>query len=348
MRNTILLSLALVGCGNEYDIVNSNAGLGRYNPPNLAAVTQEDVIVQVTIPSVDVLWVIDDSCSMAEEQASLTSNFGAFMTYFVESGLDYHVGVVSTDMMATSHKGKLETHNGTTYIDNTFTQEEAVQSFSQRAKLGTMGSADEKGIEAAYTALTSLSTTYNAGFYREEAALSVIVISDEDDYSSRGVQQEMLSWLGEAKPDLEMVSFSSIVGPDLGNGRTCSSAIEPGAAYINITNTVGGIEWGICNSDWSSVLTELGLQAAGLKREFFLSQVPVEESINVMVIDTEGTEWGFAPEDDYVYSRARNSITFNSFIPDPLSEIIIDYEVLADSTYELDEGDTAEEGDTGE
>ena len=51
-----------------------------------------DVSTQVTTPEVDVLFVIDNSCSMNNEQSELTANFPSFMAYFLDSGLDYHIG----------------------------------------------------------------------------------------------------------------------------------------------------------------------------------------------------------------------------------------------------------------
>ena len=46
---------------------------------------------------------------------------------------------------------------------------------------------------------------------------------------------------------------------------------------------------------------------------------------------------------DYDYDRARNSIRFSSFIPEPLDEVVITYEVLASASLEDDLlGDTGE------
>ena len=146
-------------------------------------------------------------------------------------------------------------------------------------------------------ALELLRDGYNSGFYREDAFLAIVAISDEDDYSGNSPvsRNEFISWLTNLKSNPDMVSFSSIVGPE-GN---CSTAIEPGDEYLAVTRVVGGIEWSICNSAWDSVLEELGMQAAGLRREFFLSEVPVEDSITVKVIDDgdertfeQGTDWG--------------------------------------------------------
>jgi len=92
----LALPLLMVAC-SDYEIHDNNDALGKYNPPDLGADVKTDRIVQVTVPSVDVLWVIDNSCSMEEEQSSLTGNFSKFMNYFTNSGLDYHVGVVSAE-----------------------------------------------------------------------------------------------------------------------------------------------------------------------------------------------------------------------------------------------------------
>src|SRR5262245_29508084 len=49
------------------------------------------------IQALDLLFMVDNSNSMREEQANLTSNFPAFLTA-LGSASDVHVGVVSSDM----------------------------------------------------------------------------------------------------------------------------------------------------------------------------------------------------------------------------------------------------------
>ena len=210
------------------------------------------------------------------------------------------------------------------------------------AQMGTSGPTDEMGRAQVYGTLELLADSdYNRGFERENANLAVIVISDEDDASgnspvSRG---EFINWLLTMKPTEGMVTFSSIVGPKGG----CATA-EEGTDYLEVTNRVGGIDWSICRSDWDQALQTLGMQAAGLKREFFLSQVPVEDSLDVWVVD-EGSEVTFDAGSDYNYSRSRNSITFSTYVPNPLSEVFIEYEVL-DAFLDPAE-DEADATDTG-
>ncbi len=329
----------LLAC-QDYNLTNQGAHDGKYNPPDLAVETREDRITQLPVPSVDVLWVIDNSCSMEEEQSALRSNFGSFMQYFTDSGMDYHVGVVSTDMDNRSERGRLirDGTSGDRFIDTTYDSATAIGSFRTRASLGTDGSSDERGKDAAFAALVTERDVSNVGFYRDDAALSIIVISDEPDYSRVEVD-EFTNWMRTLKLDANLVSFSSIVGPVPGG---CSTA-EAGVGYVEVTRAVGGIEWPVCTSDWSGLLTELGLQAAGLKREFFLSLVPVESTLAVSVLPRGGgTPQLFELGGDFTYDRARNSITFLDYVPEPLAEVRVTYEVLASSSAPNDLGDTGE------
>ncbi|MFN7143560.1 MAG: hypothetical protein ACK4YP_07290 [Myxococcota bacterium] len=343
MRRLASLLPLLVAC-QDYNLNGSGDAAGKYNPPDLGAKEQVDRVTQVTVPAVDVLWVVDNSCSMEEEQRALRDNFPNFMDYFLGSGLDYHIGVVTTDMFNARESGRLiHDGNGTgAYIDPSFDEEDALSSFRYRSDLGTNGSSDEKGKDAAFAALDTHRYDANDGFYREDASLSVIVISDEVDYSEMSVV-EFSNWMLGLKTDPRAtVSFSSIVGPEPSG---CPTA-ERGRGYLEATRNIGGIEWSICEEDWGPLLTELGLSAAGLKREFFLSLVPVESTLSVTVED-DGEVTPYAADVDWTYSRSRNSITFVDYTPTPLSIVEIRYEVLASSSG-IDEGeDTAPPEDTG-
>jgi hypothetical protein len=310
---------------------------------------QTDRVVQTTTPAVDVLWVIDNSCSMLEEQQALTANFPLFMDYFADSGLDWHVGVVSTDMDDVNHRGNLRKSNGVNYIDENVS--DPVGTFTNMASMGTTGSWDEKGRNATYSALELLKNQGNAGFLRDEAALSIIVISDEDDYSSNQLitLTEFINWMLNLKSSTDMVTFSSVVGPP----QSCSGAVETGDEYLAVTNQVGGIKWSICSQDWNLLLDELGMQAAGLKREFFLTDRPIIDSIEVWVEEGKNTKtfdyWDGgdpAPADlerVFTYDPIRNSIAFEAYIPDELAEVFVEYEIASASSYGSggDEVDTA-------
>ena len=95
----------VVGC-IEYTPTSTMPPGGAVNVRPVETPTQTDRLVQVLPPEVDVLWIIDNSSSMSDEQAALTTNFPAFMDFFLGSGLLYHIGVVSTDYA--TDQGRLE------------------------------------------------------------------------------------------------------------------------------------------------------------------------------------------------------------------------------------------------
>ncbi|MCB9682077.1 MAG: VWA domain-containing protein [Alphaproteobacteria bacterium] len=357
-RVVALLALGLMGC-QEYIISGDYAYRGKGEAPPLETPTNLDVISQTTIPRVDILWVVDNSCSMEEEQDAIATNFDAFMAYFLDSGLDWHIGVVSTDVDANAHSGKLRPAGGLRYL--TPEVPDATNLFRQMVRLGTGGSADEAGLDATWLALAQPNADLqqtNAGFYRDDASLHVVVVSDENDYSTRVNQYELINFLQTLKPSADIpVTFSSIVGPAPRGCGSGLSAVEAGTKYLNVTAAVGGITESICVDDWLPVLEALGLQAAGLKREYFLTEVPVLGTVQVWIDDGDvhydGIDLDTVPEGPtinqvcrqrelencfgYAYDARRNSVVFPDFLPSPLASISIEYDLLKDFQPGLDE-----------
>lgn len=321
MRVTAVLALLATGCMEYQPVAQNPDQVGVPNPRPVEPTIQLDRIVQVQQPQVDVLWVVDNSCSMDEEQKALSTNFPIFMDFFLGSGLDYHIGVVSTDMQDAGQSGRLVSSDGYRYIDSATANPDQV--FSRMASLGTSGSGDEKGLDAAWSALELRKEDYNIGFLREESGVHVIVISDERDDSNLVTPAEMASWLNGLRADDDLVTFSSIVSPE----PVCSTAYSAGTAYLQVTAAVGGVAWSICSQEWGELLETLGLQASGLRREYFLSELPVDGTIEVRVAEND-VIFAFEEELDWIYDRSRNSITFLEYVPNPFAEVLIRYELL--------------------
>ena len=68
---------------------------------------QKDVFQQLRRNTVDILLVIDDSCSMFEEQEKLAVNFEYFISAFAGVDVDWQIGVTTTDTYYTDTPGKL-------------------------------------------------------------------------------------------------------------------------------------------------------------------------------------------------------------------------------------------------
>ena len=100
MRNAVLSSslllAALAGCPDR-TISEVNPSQGR--------VEYKDIPVNLN-RNIDILFVIDDSGSMADKQNNLAANFPNFIDVLntIQGGLpDVHIGVVSSDMGVSTH-----------------------------------------------------------------------------------------------------------------------------------------------------------------------------------------------------------------------------------------------------
>jgi hypothetical protein len=334
--NLLFLSaLTMVGCEAE----PPSAHQFESRIPFLEA-THQDHIIQTNSLSADVLFVVDTSASMSEEHSKLATNFPNFLNYFIESGLDWHVGVISMDMDDSSQQGKLQSADGYRFIDRTVSDPQSTFA-DMIPSMSTSGSFQEQGLATSHAALETLNNSYNAGFMRDDASLSIVVISDEDDQSHLPLGQ-YITWLLDLKPSADMVTFSSIVGPY----QPCYCSVEPGDRYRQVTDAIGGIKWSICTEDWAQLFDELGVQAGGLKREFYLTERPIVETIEVWVIEDGNTlifeyddGWSVQPEKAFNYDSMRNSISFVGYVPDGTAEVYIEYEVASAEKFDGDTGD---------
>lgn len=245
-----------------------------------------DVFFQDPPSAVDILLIVDNSCSMMDEQTKLSAGFQEFVTYFEFADVDYHIGVVTTDTADPDHSGKLR--GAIKWIEPSTADAAAI--FQQNVMVGTNGSGSEKGLDAARKALgPELATGFNAGFLRDDAYLSLIFVSDEEDYSSEPVAN-YINFFWSLKGERERGSFnaSSLVGADdAGLPADCGDVADPynGASaahrYVDVATETGGVVRSICSDDFTPIITEMGLNTSRLTDRFQLSSAPDPYSIEV-------------------------------------------------------------------
>lgn len=291
----------------------------------------EEIFKQPDVQAVDVLWVVDNSGSMSSVVETLGEKFESFIESFAALGIDYQIGVTSTDMDDPSHQGRLL---GTDTIISP-ADADPVATFVQTTDLGFNGSADEKGLDAAYAALTEpLLSTTSDGLIRDDAMLAVVVISDEDDSSSIG-HSSFSSWLNSYKGDPAHTSFSGVIGdPDNWPIGCTSSGFPPvtataGIQYEKAINATGGIWESICDDDFNSVLSYLAYGASGLLYDFPLSKTP--SSVFDIVVTVDGVVQDMGALKDWIYNPTINAVHFNkNSIPGPNTTVNVTYPVEAD------------------
>ncbi|MCK6547495.1 choice-of-anchor D domain-containing protein [Myxococcota bacterium] len=294
--------------------------------------TQVDNFDQLGRPKVDILWVVDNSCSMFEEQAGLTSNFSAFIQFAEAQRLEYQIAVTTTDVDSGGEVGRFVPLTGTPAerIVTPQTQPSPEAQFLMNASQGTSGSGFEQGLEAAYLALSNpLIFGHNAGFLRQDAVLSIIFLSDEMDQSPSSVDFYTNFFLSiKGFRNTNLFTASAIVGDTPSGCNGAGGNADDGIRYIEVANRTGGIFQSICTSDWSRSLEELSTTAFGFKSRFFLSNQPVVSTIRVYIdgVEIEGTAAGGTV--NWTYDYGTNSLNFSPFAtPEPGAQIRVEYTV---------------------
>ena len=248
---------------------------------------------------VDVLWVVDNSCSMWDEQGQLGDDFSYFYDILEDAGVDYHISVVSTDSSA---------FQGANYTVIDSTTPNGAAEFEANCALGTGGFWVEQGLHYGYEALVDAQNNNppNQGFWRDEALLLVIYVSDEADGS--GDWSTYLSYYQGMKADPDDVYLSAICGTDGVNAVSCwgpGGSADPGYGYVDVANATGGILSSICEADWSQTMSEVGwLASANVIDTFELSEDAIQGSIEVSVN-------GVAVPSGWVFDEPTNSIVFD-------------------------------------
>jgi len=271
--------------------------------------------------SVDVLFVIDNSCSMYEEQVALANNGVDFLTPLI--GYDIHVGVISTDMRANDQSGRLRQIGGQRWIDATYTQEDAEDFFDQAVVMGTGGNFEESGRDAAYEALAVLNNGYNAGYSRADAAQHIVVLSDEDDNSSNVTVNNFITWMSTFKAIPEMTQWHAIVSPD----PVCPTAAQAGLDYLALTTATLGMTASICAPDYGPLMSSLAQSILPILPDdlvFPLEEVPDEATLEVWLTE-QGQAAVLLDPADWTYDAATNSVSLVGLVVADGSTIEITY-----------------------
>ncbi|WP_225414591.1 vWA domain-containing protein [Stigmatella hybrida] len=292
--------------------------------PPVAPAVQVDVQRQVE-GIVDILWVVDDSGSMANQREMLTLHFSRFLEELSRLQVRYQMGVISTNF---TDRGVLR---GTTKIitpetpapRDVFLQNTSFPAAS-RARL-------EQGLRMTELALTEPNRSgANAGFLRPNAALAVIAVTDEDD-GSYGDPAYYARFLRSLKgPGNENLSSLSIIGgttPDgcfpPGEEIYFGGRADPAFRYSAVATRTGGIIGSICDTSFEGTLVKIASALNTLRRAFPLSLKPVPTTLRVLVNGAP------VPRDlvnGWQYRADTQSITFlGNYVPPPGALLRFEY-----------------------
>lgn len=267
--------------------------------------------------AVDILFVIDDSCSMADEQAALASNFAAFISAATQGATsDWRIGVTTTDLFG--QQGVLRAGGPTVPTVLTPTTPNVASAFAQNVQVGVTGSGLEQPFAAMNAAITEPNlSTRNAGFIRTDAALAVIIVTDAVE-QSQGTPASYVSTLRALKNNLTELVNVSVVGPFTASGGTCSVEGVDNGRYSAIVSLTNGAQADICTSSWAMDLENVSRSVFGRRRTFSLTGTPRSTA------DTTVTVNGMQQSSGWRFDATTNSIVFTT-PPDANAAITVGY-----------------------
>jgi hypothetical protein len=344
---TLVLGLVVSGCSKSanFSLLSDSATFQQ----NSASINGK----------IDILFVIDNSGSMAASQQALADNISRFFDKFDAKGFDYQIAVTTTDAwrtqfggaatMAQLRDGAGASHSGVFVVTPSTPDRQNV--FITNMKQGTSGNGDERAFQSIQSTLdSSLNTPYN--FPRTDAFFSIIMLSDADDLSS--VTGSTLDNGNPtsyyANPNLIPVQTyidyldakTGVVGGvragkynvntigvlDAACEQQVSSGGENkiGNRYVQLSDATGGIKGSICG-DFGTTLSDISYQIIQLRTRFYLDRALDPSTLHVFIDGAEIPVTSSTSGNGYMYNAVDNSLSFfGSYVPGPGSAITVTFD----------------------
>ncbi len=289
--------------------VEDTVGLGANNQASWiiytnVADTYQRRQLQVQIESqdnrADILFVVDNSRSMYEEQMGIARRITSLFSKI--SGLDWRLGIITTDPYEfdpvtraynpLADGALLRFPNGSYQLDVSQDIVTAHDLFSRTIYRPEIGNGHERGIHNTYRAVERAINPINAvnrrlhDFFRSEASLSVILISDENEtlvdkvgkplpgqMKSRG--DNLVNLVRSQWPEKVFQFNSVIVKPD--DIHNCGDTdTKVGHAYMELSQLTDGVVEDICANDYGGALDKIGAGVVNLEKSYLLDCVPMD------------------------------------------------------------------------
>ena len=278
MKQGFLLALmvSLIACNNDVTVIDQtlpDVWIDSFQQPH-------------EMNGIDIVWVLDKSCSMQAHKESVIAGIEQMMDSLPPA--NWRLGITSASPYGSSIIDEFPLVPGDSsdlandiYDNLTWSQEEGFSSLE-----------------------SYMYNEYNRTWFRPDAGLLTVFVSDEDDQSEVGFNtpSEFVNWYRTLRPNVFAASIINVDPAD----SVCS--FEPpieyiGKRYMEATNTLNGVVIDICETDWSPGMTAALIQIE-LNEEWELSQQPIESTIIVFVDNIEYHGW--------IYVLTENKVIFTT------------------------------------
>lgn len=270
------------------------SGMGQY-----VASYQQQWENPVDPPS-DIIFAVDQSCSMYDDAAILASSFSTFISQLNNYSTDWQIMVANQD--SGCNTSGILTPNVSGY-----------QSSFQSAVQSGGGSYTEALLTPTRNAVDNTDPgECNAGFMRSNAMLHIIMVSDEPEQSG-GNYSDFVNDIIAKKGNANNVRLSAIYNPSHHSGR-----------YVGAANDTGGLLFHITDSSWAnSNNLQLIAQASVIADKYDLDQPAVESTVEVYIN-------GYLVQGNWVYDETQQAVLFTSNPPGEGDITEIHYAAMAE------------------
>ncbi len=242
---------------------------------------KDKVEVKASQKSMDILFVIDNSSSMRDEQTKISQRFSHFIDQV--KNLDWNIALTTTNPQKNQKgsDGQFDPFDKEhLFLKSSMNHKQAQDLFAKHVKRKESGWDTEMGIRATYRAIER---TINpkvqldkdqAEFFRNESALAVVVVSDEDESgtSVKSLGSELLKLVDSQWGSQKRFQFNSIIV----NSQAClnGGGHTMGVKYEELSRKTNGIVGDVCSNNYSDILKSLGESVSNLQKIYNLKCVP--------------------------------------------------------------------------
>tara|TARA_R100001594_G_C4040919_1_gene263187 strand:- start:746 stop:1705 length:960 start_codon:yes stop_codon:yes gene_type:complete len=287
IRNALLAIFSVfmvAGCQPDYGIVGEiGTEYVFVEVPKEGPHTEiwvDSFIQPTSMEGVDILWVIDTSGSMHDDEPRLLAGIEAMMNSLPAQG--WRLNMISNSPPHVHKDAQFPLVPGDDLID------------AKTMFYGMTGGVYEQGFDALESYLYH--NPYANQWMRDDAALLVVFVSDEEDQSNQSVAEFVNYYTGLR----DHVFLASIVHLDPAESLCNVSTYNTGYNSIDATQQLGGVVVDICSEDWAPGVKDASAQVEPYE-ELELTHRPVDNDIYVFINGVPNYDWHYVRSDNTVY-----------------------------------------------